>query len=69
MIQLLSQDSVLGGGGVPNFTMDVATIAPGNTITQNVNNPFDTASGTTCEGLFQDMIDYIDYLYMVMVLM
>ena len=56
------QDSVLGGGGAANFTMDVATIAAGNTITQNVNNPAaDTAAGTTCEGLFQDMIDYIDY--------
>ena len=33
------QDSVLGGGGAANFTMDVATIAAGNTITQNVNNP------------------------------
>ena len=54
-------DSVLGGGGAANFTMDVASIALGNIATQNVAVPAGTAAAvTTAELLFADIHDYIN---------
>jgi len=56
------QDSDLGGGGAPNFTMDVASIAPGNTNTQNTYEPAgDAAAVTTAQNLIQNIIDKIDF--------
>ena len=54
-------DANLGGGAAANFTMDVATIAAGNTLTQDVALPAGTATaGTRAQELFQDIHDKIN---------
>ena len=56
------QDSALGGGGAANFTMNVASIATGNTQTQNTAVPAGNAeAATTAQNLIQDIINKIDY--------
>ena len=55
-------DANLGGGGGANFTMDVATIASGNTKTQDTALPVGSAAaGTQAQSLLQDMYDKINW--------
>ena len=55
-------DANLGGGGGANFTMDVATIAAGNTKTQDTALPVGSAAaGTQAQALLQNMYDTINW--------
>ena len=54
-------DANLGSGGAANFTMAVATIAAGNTKTQDVALPAGSAAaGTQAQTLLQDVHDKIN---------
>ena len=55
-------DANLGGGGAAAFTMDVATIAAGNTKTQDTALPAGSAAaGTQAQALLQDSSDKINF--------